>query len=105
VQKEKVWRKLHTILAGTKVLSTGNCVGTSLRRTNISHTWHRSITENEERIRNGLIVWRTAFKYLLGMATVNDAITIINILHNNAHIKKSIIIKRKTQIVLDVVSD
>ncbi len=46
-----------------------------------------------------------AFKYLLGMATVDDAITIINILHNNAHIKKSRIIKRKTQIVLDVISD
>ena len=51
----------------------------------------------EERIRNGLTVWRTAFKYLLGMATVNDAITIINILHNNAHIKKSRIIRERLE--------
>ena len=36
-----------------------------------------------------------AFKYLLGMATVDDAITIINILHNNAHIKKSRIIRER----------
>jgi len=34
-------------------------------------------------------------KYLLGMATVDDAITIINILHNNAHIKKSRIIRER----------
>ncbi len=36
-----------------------------------------------------------AFKYLLGMATVDDAITIINILHNNAYIKKSGIIRER----------
>jgi len=36
-----------------------------------------------------------AFKYLRGMATVDDAITIINILHINAHIKKSRIIRER----------